>query len=106
MPYEARIHCCNSLHQKLMLVGHREPYGGQVCVCVCWPVCGPLGVGQGGGNHPPTCAVPLSWLSARFLPHTPPPWGTIPHTAALHLQPHTRECDKYLGRASGEIESN
>ena len=55
VPYEARIHCCNSLHQKLMLVGHREPYGGQVCVC--WPVCGPLGMGGlgkvGGTTHPP-----------------------------------------------------
>ena len=78
MPYEAHIHCCNSLPQKLMLVGHREPYGGQVCVCVCvcWPVCGPLRGGDGrlgkvgGTTH--LCCAPILAVSKVFATHSAP----------------------------------
>ena len=82
VPYEARIHCCNSLPQKLMLVGHREPYGGQVCVCVLACVWASGGWARWG--EPPTWAVPLSWLSARFLPHTLRPPGE-PFLTLLHF---------------------
>ena len=80
VPYEARIHCCNSLHQKLMLVGHREPYGGQVCVCVGLCV-GLWGLGKVGGTTHPPVLYPYPGCQQGFC-----------HTHSAPLGNHSSHC--------------
>ena len=49
-----------------MLVVHREPYGGQVCVCV-----GLWGLGKvGGTTH--LCCTPILAVSKVFATHSAP----------------------------------